>query len=260
MKHQHEYIEDKNHYRCKHCDKTKLILKSINDEVKQGIKKDGKKYSVRNDRTRYFFPYEWNKFYNSLKNEKHKMLFLTLIHTGARIMEALHLRPLDINFERETITLSVTKHRTAKKNIYGIGKKRTFFVSKKYLKEIKKFIKKNNVADKDYLFLNNDELPANYEELSNKDKKIYFKKKSVSYRELLKRKLKKINIKDFYNISLHNIRKTYGNSMRTFNIEMAELCYRMGHDMDTYLSHYGSSLIFTPSERLEIIKILGDVK
>jgi hypothetical protein len=34
----------------------------------------------------------------------------------------------------------------------------------------------------------------------------------------------------------------------------------MGHDMDTYLAHYGSSLIFTDEERRKISKIMGDVK
>ena len=77
---------------------------------------------------------------------------------------------------------------------------------------------------------------------------------------MLKSKLRKIGIEDWYNFSLHNIRKTYGMWMRTFNIELAELCYRMGHDMDTFLAHYGSSLIFTDIERRKIQTIMGDVK
>ena len=48
--------------------------------------------------------------------------------------------------------------------------------------------------------------------------------------------------------------------MRIFDIDMLELCYRMGHDYDTFKEHYGSSLIFTDSERKRILKIMGDVK
>jgi len=71
--------------------------------------------------------------------------------------------------------------------------------------------------------------------------------------------LSRIPVK-YDSVSPHNIRKTYGNWMRSFNIEMGELCYRMGHNMDTFIEHYGSSLIFTPEERRKIVKIMGDVK
>ena len=253
-------MEEGNKLVCSYCKKTKLLLKSVNEDLRIGVKKDGKRYTVRKDRRRYFFPHEWNKFYATLKNDKHKILFLTLLHTGARIMEALHIRPKDINFERETITLEVTKNRSAKRNIYAMGAKRSFFVSKKYLKELKKYIKKYNIKDEEYFFLDNDKLPENYIDLPNKEKLKYFGNKSISYRELLKRKMKKTGIKDWYNFSLHNLRKTYGNWIKTFDIRTAELCYRMGHDLDTYLTHYGSPMIFTAQERIEIMKILGEIK
>jgi len=48
--------------------------------------------------------------------------------------------------------------------------------------------------------------------------------------------------------------------MRTFNKDFGDLCYRMGHDMNTYINHYGSSLIFMDDERRKIQKILGEVK
>jgi len=34
----------------------------------------------------------------------------------------------------------------------------------------------------------------------------------------------------------------------------------MGHDIDTYIAHYGSSLIFSDSDRIKIQKIFGEVK
>ena len=77
---------------------------------------------------------------------------------------------------------------------------------------------------------------------------------------MLKNNLRKVGINDWESFSLHNIRKTYGSLMRTFDIEMAELCFRMGHDMNTFIKHYGSSLLFTPTEKIKISKIYGDVK
>lgn len=225
------------------------------------IKKvDGSNYSVRQDRKRYFFPHEWLAFEKLLRLPKQRLFFLTALHTGARAMEILHLQPSSFDFERGTITFSVVKHRTAKKNFYATGRSRTFFVSKDYLKEVKKYLVKNKLEGNTYIFLDNNKLPSNYSELSNNEKKKYYEGVKSSYAITLKNKLKKVGIIDYYNFSLHNIRKTYGNWMRIFDIKIEELCYRLGHDVDTYLLHYGSSLIFTSPERLEIMRIMGDVR
>ena len=108
--------------------------------------------------------------------------------------------------------------------------------------------------------MDNDKLPKDYDTYSNEQRKRYYISKLISYSKMFKKKLKKIGIVDYYNFSPHNIRKTYGMWMRVYNLEMAEICYRMGHDIDTYIAHYGSSLIFTDAERREIQKIIGDVK
>ena len=175
-------------------------------------------------------------------------------------MELLHLKPSSFDFERFTVTFTVVKQRKAKKQFYAIGKTRAFFVSKDYLKEVKRYITKNKIEDNKYLFLDNDKLPANYDQLDNKEKKKIYQKTEVAYNQLLKRKLKAAGIKDWKAFSLHNIRKTYGNWMRIYDIKIEEICYRMGHDMETFMSNYGSSLIFTPGERQSIMKIMGEVK
>lgn len=226
-------------------------------DVHKVRKSNGVLYSVRKDRSRYFFPDEWEMFIKEVKNEKHALLFLTLLHTGARIMEALHIRAEDFDFERGTITLRVIKKRSSKKMSSLLRKSRTFFVSSKYLKAVKSYITKNNVTG--YLFLDK-ELPENYENLPNKEKRKYYASKIVSYENILKRKLKKIGIKDWYNFSLHNLRKTYGNWMRIYDIRIEEICYRLGHDLETYMANYGSPLIFTPEEKRKIMNIFGEVK
>lgn len=222
--------------------------------------KNGREYSIRADRRRYFFPDEWLKFIDSIKNKEHRFFFITCLHTGGRIMEVLNLKHKNIDIERQTISFSVVKQRKAKKNFMATGKSRGFFIASNFIKEYKSFIRGKTINPEYYIFLDNSKLPKNYDSLENKEKKKYYFPKFVSYSNILKRKLKKVGIKDYYNFSPHNLRKTYGMWMRTFNIEMSELCYRMGHDMDTFIAHYGSSLIFTQDERRKISSIMGDVK
>lgn len=239
----------------------KIKLKPTDKEnLYIGKRSDGTDYSVRGDRKRYFFPTEWEQFYNSLTSQKQRLFFLICIHTGARAMEILNLRAMDFNYERKSITFSTTKQRKAKKNFYATGKTRTFFISDNLLKEVKKYVTKNKLQQNEYLFLDNKKIPKEYPNLSNEEKKKYWQSAFVSFSKTLKSKLKNIGIEDYYNFSLHNLRKTYGNWMRVFDIRTEEICYRLGHDIDTYYVHYGSPLIFTEIERRKIMKIMGEVQ
>jgi integrase len=170
------------------------------------------------------------------------------------------LRYKDFDEARGTVNFSIVKQRKAKKNYYAIGKSRGFFLASEFFKEYRSFTRGKNINPEDYIFLDNEKLPKNYNELDNSIRKKYYEYKVVAYSCILKRRLKKAGIKDWYNFSPHNLRKTYGMWMRTYNKDFGELCYRMGHDMDTFIAHYGSSLIFTEEERRKIQKILGDVK
>jgi len=221
---------------------------------------NGRDYTVRLDRRRYFFPDEWIKFIESITNKKHKFFFITCLHTGGRIMEILNLKYKDIDLERQTIQFNLVKQRKAKKSFYAVGKSRGFFVASEFIKEYKSFIRGKTINQEDFMFLDNNKLPNGYDTLSNEDRKKYYNSKFVSYSRILKRKLQKVGVVDWFNFSPHNIRKTYGMWMRTYNKDFGELCYRMGHDMNTYIAHYGSSLIFTDEERRKINRIMGDVK
>lgn len=238
----------------------RLTLRPYLEGVRVGTKSNGVVYSVRNDRRRYFFPNEWNSFIKEIKQKEHRFFFFTCLHTGGRIMEVLNLRYSDLDAERGTINFAIVKQRKAKKKFYAMGKSRGFFLSSEFWSEYKSFIRNKKINSSDYIFLDNSKVPKNYPDLPNKERKKYYVSKVVAYSNMLKRKLKKAGIKDWYNFSPHNIRKTYGMWMRTYNKDMGELCYRMGHDMDTYIAHYGSSLIFTDEERMKIQKIMGDVK
>lgn len=212
----------------------KLDLQPTEHEgLKVGIKSDGKKYSVRDDRSRFFFPNEWVDFMGKIKPEK-KILFETLIQTGARIEESLKLKPKDFDWVRNNLTLRVTKIKSRKGE--RIGKARTLPVSSQYTKKVRSYILKHKINDDDYLF------PIT----------------KYSVYQMLRRKLKGV-VKDDWNFGLHNIRKTHGNWLKALDISAEEICTRLGHDFNTYLKHYGSPNIFDRKDKMLMIKILGDV-
>ena len=118
----------------------------------EGIKKDGKRYTVRADRNRYFFPNEWIKFINEIP-EHRKILFETLLQLGGRIDEILHLKPKDYIFEDKTVRLRVTKVKAKKgeTSLLG-GKQRSFGVSSQYIRKLKKHVILNKIPEDEYIF------------------------------------------------------------------------------------------------------------
>jgi len=242
--HHHEYVNDGDILRCS-CGKTKLILKATKQEgIFTGVKSNGVNYTVRKDRHRYFFPNEWLTFMNKLKPTK-QLLFETLLQSGARIEEAINIRPKDFDFERNTLTLFVTKSKAKKGQSKEMGgTKRGFVVSSDYARKMRKFIKTKGMDE-------------------NSDAKI-FKVSRQSVWRLMRRNLIAAGIQDYYNFSLHNIRKTSGMWLKTLipfsrEITEGEICMRLGHDMNTFLKHYGSPSIFNERDKIAMVKILGDV-
>jgi len=206
-----------------------------------GIKSDGKTYTVRKDRHRYFYPDEWIKFLSEVKDER-KILFETLLQTGARIEECLNLKPRDFIWGNNSVTLRVTKSKVSKgeSKILG-GQARGFGVSSQFIKKIRKYIRENKILD--------DEL--------------IFKLTKQGVAQLFKRCLKKAGLKE-WEFSLHNIRKTTGMWLKTvqrrgYDLDISEICMRLGHDHNTFLKHYGSPSIFTDQHRDKIVDILGDI-
>jgi integrase len=214
--------------------KKSLSLTPVCEGLRVGIKSNGKKYSVRTDRSAYFFPEQWIKFFDSIKQEK-QPIFDCLINTGARIEEALNIKPEDFDWERNNLTLKVTKTKAAKGE--SIGKKRTFQISSQFARRMRKYIGDNKIQVGNILF------PVT--------------KQAVS--QMFKREMRKTQPNDWYMFSLHNIRKTHGNWLKALDINSDEICLRLGHDHNTYLKHYGSATIFDRKDKLLMIKILGDV-
>lgn len=215
-------------------EKKRLSLTPVYEGLKQGIKSDGKRYSVRDDRSRYFFPEEWVRFINTVKPKK-RLIFSILINTGARIEEAINIRPRDFDWDRNNLTLRVTKGKAKKKEF--IGKKRTFTISSQFARRARRYIKNNKIGEDEFIY------PIT--------------KQAVW--QLMRRTLQKAEFEDWYQFSLHNIRKTSGNWLRALGIPAEEICLRLGHDMNTYLRHYGSPSVFDRKDKILMIRILGDV-
>jgi integrase len=258
--HRHIWVEDGDYNVCSICNKKILKLTPKNKDILIGKKSNGQNYTVRQDRHRYFFPEEWINFINKITNKKHRFLFIFALLTGGRIMEILNIRYKDIDMDRGTISFTVTKQRVANKGYSSIGKVRSFFVSSNLIKEYKSFIRGKTINPNDYIFLDNKKLPENYELLTNEEKEKYFISSKVNFHNIFKRKLKESNIEDYYNFSLHNIRKTYGQVMRAFEFPIIEICYRMGDTLETSRNHYGSAMIYTSEEIRKWKNIFGELK
>jgi len=211
-----------------------LSLNQVHEGLRVGIKSNKIKYSVRDDRSRFFFPDEWIRFIDSIKPSK-KILYETLLQTGARIKEALNIKPKDFDWDRRNLTLRVTKIKA--KKMERVGKARTITVSSQFIRKIKGYINKNNITDETLLF------PVT---------------KQAVY-QMMRRSLKKSEIKDDWNFGLHNIRKTTGNWLKALEVPAEEICLRLGHDFNTYLKHYGSPNIFDRKDKVLMVKILGEV-
>lgn len=210
-----------------------LELTKVNETLNQGIRKDGRKYSVRTNRDRFFYPNEWMKFFDDLTKNSQKLTFDFLINTGARINEARNVKAGDIDFENKRLILRITKVRAKKKE--KNPRPRTISFSTEFGKRLKKYIKDKK----------NDEFIG---VLSTPAANI-----------AMRNHLKKIKIEDFYMFSLHNIRKTHGNWLKALGIDGAEICTRLGHDYNTFLKSYSSPDIFSFEERSKMRLVLGDL-
>jgi len=201
-------------------------------EVKTIMTKQGKEMKLRLDTSRFFFPDEWKKFIKSISPKK-RNLYEFILNTGSRFDEAIHIRPCDFDFERNNVRLWKTK--TKAKKGETTGKPRTISLSSDFSKKMKKFC--SDKAHEEYLF----------------------RISQPGVNQMIKRRLKDVGIKDWYNFTSHNLRKTHGMYLKALGIDIAEICTRLGHDYNTYIKHYGSADIFSEKDMRSIREILGDL-
>lgn len=188
---------------------------------------------VKTDNNRFFYPEQWNLFLKAIGKRKNKLLYELQFHTGARFDEVLHLRPCDFDFDRNNVRLWKTK--TKAKKGEKVGKPRTISLSTDFCKRAKRFV---------------DDLP--------KDQYI-FKVSQAGYNKLIKTTLEKLKIDNAKEFSSHNIRKTHGMYLKALGIDVGEICTRLGHDVNTYIAHYGSADVFSEKDMRGIRDLLGDL-
>ena len=201
--------------------------------------KNGKQYTVRNNRTRFFFPDEWMTFYDSIKSRRQKITFDFLISTGARINEVRHIKVNDVDMIRGNIILRITKQIINRPKIQkkGMRKVRIIVVSDEFIKRIKKYIKEYNLKDEDYFPILKTG-PANL---------------------ALKKSLQKIKIQDWQMFSIHNIRKTSENWLISCVDNPIKIIKQFGHSTNVASKFYISPDIFPFEDRREIKMILGNL-
>ena len=211
-----------------------MELKQDKPGLKVGVKKDGTKYTVRDNRDKFFFPNEWMSFYDCLKKNQ-KTPFDFLMNLGCRINEALHVKVADCDLERGNILLRITKIKAKKgeKN----PRPRTVSISHQFTKRLKHYINENRLSNDDLLF----------------------KISKPGMHMALKRGVIKAKINDYWMFSLHNIRKTHGNFLKALGIDGAEICTRLGHDYNTFLKNYSSPDIFSYKDKQDMRLILGNL-
>jgi integrase len=188
---------------------------------------------VKTDNNRFIYPDEWKGFLKAITKRKNKMLYELQFHTGARFDEVIHLRSSDFDFDRNNVRLWKTKTKARKGE--KTGKPRTISLSTDFSKRIKKFSEGLN--------------PDEY----------MFKISQAGYNDLLKKALERLEVANSKEYSSHNIRKTHGMYLKALGIDVGEICTRLGHDVNTYISHYGSADVFSEKDMRGIRELLGDL-
>lgn len=212
---------------------------SEKEGLRVGIKSNGKPYSVREHRGSWIMPVVWKKFYDNLKGKKAIKTFDALINTGARINEIRHIEERDIDEERNTLTLRVTKTKARKGETKG--KPRTIPISSAFAKRLRKYFREMPTGSKLGI-------------LSTPGANMALKKGLVN-----------VGIDDPYMYSIHNVRKSHGNYLKILGnlgimkVDAMEICLRLGHDYNTFLSNYGSSGVMSSEDVQTAKMILGDL-
>lgn len=200
---------------------------------KEITRSNGVKYSIRNNRQRFFYPDEWFAFYDRLKLRKQKITFSFLINTGSRINEARNIKVSDVDFSRNSIVLRITKSRDKE----GNRRIRVISCSNQFIRYIKKIIN-------DYDLKQDDCFPILSTPASN---------------ICLKKALNEAGIKDSFMFSVHNIRKTLETWLLALGVDSMKVIKHFGHSFKIASTHYISPDSFSHEDRKNMRSIIGDL-
>jgi integrase len=207
-------------------------------QTKNIVRNNGRNYTIRSNRDRFFYPDEWMVFYDNLK-DKQKITFRLLINTGARINEIRNIKVSDVDFDRGNIVLRVTKRIINKVGIQkeGTRKIRIISVSSELIKYLRGIVKDYNLKPDDYFPI-----------LSTPAANICMKKT-----------LKEIGIKDYDMFSVHNCRKTLETWLIALEVDSFKVVKHFGHSLQVAIKHYVSPDIFNFEDKKNMRIIIGDL-
>lgn len=193
------------------------------------IRKNGKPYTLKENRNRFFFPAEFMKMFDLLR-EKQKHTIKCQINTGARINELRFVSENDVDLINKRVTLRVTKTKAKKKEVKG--RIRIIPISTDFVKYLKSYIKNG----RRYGILST---PA-----TNTALKVAAGKAGLD------------NPSDF---SSHSLRKTLETWLMALGCQDSALCAHLGHDIRTAVSHYISPDVFSWEEKRQMRMVIGDL-
>ena len=206
----------------------------MGSKLKSLTRKDGKSYSLKDNKDRFFYPKEYGKFEDKLK-PKQKHSVRVLLNTGARINEARNILVSDIDFTNNRIVLRITKSKAKKKE--RIGRTRVVPISTQFRRYLKRWVVDNKLKLSDKIGV-----------LSTPALNIAMKKAA-----------KESGIRDYYNLSPHNLRKTLEVWLMALGVDSLPLTAHIGHDIRTAAQYYVSPDIFTWEEKKLIREVIGDL-
>jgi len=203
-------------------------------------RKNGRGYTVREHKDRYFFPDEWKIFFDCLK-ESQKPTFMFLINTGARINEIRNVQVKDVDFERESIVFRWTKSR----NKDGSRRIRNIPISVQFAKYLKKIIRERKLGMED-------KFPILSTPAANMAMKGNPTMGTLGA-------LQKAEIPDWKMFSVHNVRKTTEMWLLALDVEHTKVEKHMGHSLAVSMKYYVSTEVFNWEDKDAMRTILGDL-
>ena len=209
-------------------------MNETNKERKTIMRKNERIFTMKDNKNRFFFPDEYQKFEDVLQ-PKQKFSVRFLLNTGARINEAINVKVSDCDLERKRIVLRVTK--TKAKKGEKVGRIRIIPISSQFARYLSKHIREQELNTESYLGI-----------LSNPALNIAYKKAG-----------KRIGMKDYYNISSHTFRKTLEVWLMALGVDSLPLTAHIGHDIKTASQYYVSPNIFSWEEKQQMREIIGDL-
>ena len=198
------------------------------------ILSNGKPYTVRSNRDRFFFPKEWLAFKKAVRPE-YFHVFEVLVNTGSRINEARNIQVNDIDFNNKRLTLRITKVKARKGEKHP--RPRIIPISTEFTKYLQKYINQNKIGSVGFILVIS----------------------TPGANQLLKRGLQRASIQDWQMFSIHNIRKTFEMWLLALGLDSLKVTAHVGHSMQIAAGSYISADVFSHEEKLLIRDIFGDL-